>query len=163
MELLTTRLEQDLKKLREISRALTPEEITSSRVQQLIANLVQFAQNYSSPDGHYKCAGLSAVQVGFPLRIYVVRDRKTEVFTPYINPGLTPLGDATNSHVESCLSIPNVSGIVERYTRVRLSYLDPTGQRQMLKEVVGFTARVLQHEQDHLDGILFTDRMSKPK
>jgi peptide deformylase len=79
-----------------------------------------------------------------------------------VNPQLTVLDDATDLAFEGCLSIPRLRGIVRRQTRIGLEALDVEGQR-VEREAEGLFARILQHEVDHLDGILYTHRLEDPR
>jgi len=79
-----------------------------------------------------------------------------------VNPTLTPLADATDLAFEGCLSIPGLRGIVRRYRRVGLRATDAEG-RPVEREAEGLFARILQHEVDHLDGILYTHRLEDPR
>ena len=78
---------------------------------------------------------------------------------PFINPEIVPLGTEKETDWEGCLSIPDIRGKVPRYARVKIRGLDREGTRQEL-QLAGFPARVVQHENDHLDGVLFFDRMT---
>jgi peptide deformylase len=77
----------------------------------------------------------------------------------YINPELSPLDEELEAGWEGCLSLKDLRGVVPRHRRVRLRALDRRG-RPLELELSGFAARVLQHEVDHLDGVVFTDRMA---
>jgi peptide deformylase len=111
-------------------------------------------------------AGLAAPQIGVGLRVVIFgfehNDRYPDAepvpYTELINPVLTPLGDETEEGWEGCLSVPGLRGRVRRYTRLRYTGLDPQGKR-IEREASGFHARVVQHECDHLDGILYPMRM----
>ena len=87
-------------------------------------------------------------------------DRQTPgiPLTAMINPVIEPIGDAKTDGWESCLSLPGMAGLVPRFTRVGLIYQTLENERIEL-EAAGFYARVLQHEVDHLDGILYPQRM----
>jgi peptide deformylase len=100
--------------------------------------------------------GLAAPQVHVPLRLFVWRDQ-TGVST-LVNPELTPVGEETESAWEGCLSIPGLRGCVLRPRRIHFRGRDAEG-RPVEGEVEGMTARVMQHETDHLDGILYPMRM----
>ena len=112
--------------------------------------------------------GLAAPQVHVPLRIFVFRvsrertaeapDQQQET-TAIINPELELLGDDIRLHWEGCLSIPGLRGAVPRHWRVRYGGVDCDGVRQG-REATGFHAAVVQHEYDHLDGILYPMRMT---
>lgn len=110
--------------------------------------------------------GLAAPQVHVPARVVVYfveasarRGATASVpLTALINPVITPLTDETAYDWEGCLSVPGLVGLVPRATRVRVEAETPEGAR-IDEEVEGFHARVLQHECDHLDGILYPQRM----
>ena len=110
----------------------------------------------------YNGVGLAANQVDLPLRMFVVnasgkRGEGEEMIL--INPEIQrPKGNETGQ--EGCLSLPGVFGQVKRPKKIHLSAYDITGN-PIEAEVDGFLARVLQHENDHLDGLMFFDRMSE--
>jgi peptide deformylase len=80
-------------------------------------------------------------------------------YTELVNPVLTPLDDAMEEGWEGCLSVPGLRGVVPRYTALRYTGFDPHGTA-ISRDVSGFHARVVQHECDHLDGILYPMRMT---
>lgn len=100
--------------------------------------------------------GLAAPQVHVPLRLFLWRDGAA--LRVLFNPVITPLGEETDAAWEGCLSIPGLRGRVERPARVAWSGLDEEG-RAVSGEAEGLSARVLQHENDHLDGVLYLSRM----
>lgn len=111
-------------------------------------------------------AGLAAPQIGVPLRVVVFGVQANPRYpqappvplTVLVNPCLTPLGEAMEDGWEGCLSVPGMRGWVPRHVRIRYRALDAEG-RAVEGEAEGFHARVLQHECDHLDGILYPDRI----
>jgi len=111
-------------------------------------------------------AGLAAPQIGVGLRVVVFgfehNPRYPEAAavpeTILINPVIEPLGDAIQEGWEGCLSVPGLRGLVPRYERVRYRGSDQNGAA-FEREVDGFHARVVQHECDHLDGILYPMRI----
>lgn len=125
------------------------------KVNQHIQELVQdlFDTMYEE-DG----VGIAAPQVGVLRRIFVVDDREGNKLC-LINPKLSLSGDQVLG-MEGCLSVPEKQGSVSRYQRVKVDYLDENGQAQSL-EGEDFLARIIQHENDHLDGVLYTDRAEK--
>ncbi|HEV2287029.1 MAG TPA: peptide deformylase [Steroidobacteraceae bacterium] len=111
-------------------------------------------------------AGLAAPQIGVSLRV-VIFELKDNPRYPYltpvpytvlVNPELTPLGDEQDEGWEGCLSVPGMRGLVPRYRRLRYRGCDAGGAR-IDRTVEGFHARVVQHEVDHLDGILYPQRV----
>jgi peptide deformylase len=111
-------------------------------------------------------AGLAAPQIGVNLRVVIFGvaenprypDAETVPFTVLINPVLTPLGEALEEAWEGCLSVPGMRGVVTRYRDLHYSGFDPFG-RPFERQATHFHARVVQHEVDHLDGILYPRRI----
>jgi len=111
-------------------------------------------------------AGLAAPQIGVLLRVVIFgfehNDRYPDAepvpYTEIVNPVLTPIGSELEEDWEGCLSVPGLRGRVPRHARLRYTGFDPLGRR-IDREVTGFHARVVQHECDHLDGILYPFRM----
>ena len=111
-------------------------------------------------------AGLAAPQIGVDLRLVIFGvganprypDAETVPFTILANPVLTPLGEDLEDGWEGCLSVPGMRGLVPRHARLRYTGVDEHGQA-IDRTVAGFHARVVQHECDHLDGILYPRRI----
>lgn len=111
-------------------------------------------------------AGLAAPQIGVSLRLVIFGgfdsprypDAASIPDTVLINPVLTPLDDEKDEAWEGCLSVPGMRGLVPRYTRLRYTGFDAMGNA-INRTVQGFHARVVQHECDHLDGILYPMRI----
>lgn len=111
-------------------------------------------------------AGLAAPQIGVNLQVVVFGgasnprypDAEVVPFTVLVNPVLTPLSEEMEEGWEGCLSLPGLRGRVARHVRLRYSGFDPQGQ-PIEREVSGFHARVVQHETDHLWGILYPRRI----
>jgi peptide deformylase len=111
-------------------------------------------------------AGLAAIQIGAPVRVVVFGlttnprypDADPVPFTVLVNPEITPLGSERESGWEGCLSVPGMRGLVPRYTGIRYRGCDQFGT-PIDRTVMGFHARVVQHECDHLDGILYPERI----
>ncbi len=104
--------------------------------------------------------GLAATQVGVLHRVLVYRAYPEDPLTALVNPTLTWVSDELETAEEGCLSLPTVHVEVERAARVRVSAQDPAGVALEI-EAEGLEARVIQHEIDHLDGILILDRISR--
>jgi peptide deformylase len=111
-------------------------------------------------------AGLAAPQIGVGLRIVIFGvehnprypDAEVVSQTVLINPQIMPLRDEMDEDWEGCLSVPGMRGLVPRFTHIHYKGFDPQG-RAFEREVSGFHARVVQHECDHLDGILYPQRI----
>ncbi|MBC8519611.1 MAG: peptide deformylase [Gammaproteobacteria bacterium] len=114
--------------------------------------------------------GLAATQVGIDLQLVVFGmesssrypDSESIPYTVLINPTVEPLGDDLEEEWEGCLSIPGLRGLVPRYSQIRYSGVDIDG-KPFECEAAGFHARVVQHECDHLLGILYPERMENPQ
>ena len=109
--------------------------------------------------------GLAAVQIGVPLRVIVMDlDQKEGRKNPraFVNPRITWRSDELATFEEGCLSVPEIYEDVERAARIKAEYVDRDGNKQLL-EADGLLSTCLQHEMDHLEGILFIDHLSKLK
>jgi len=114
--------------------------------------------------------GLAAPQIGISLRVVIFEVSKNPRYpdaeevpqTVLINPVITPLSDSTEDGWEGCLSVPGMRGLVPRYTHLRYQGQDEYGAL-IDRTVSGFHARVVQHECDHLDGILYPMRIRDMK
>lgn len=122
---------------------------TAPEIRRLIADMVDTMRDAQG-------IGLAAPQVHVPLRLFVWREGNSA--SVLVNPEIEPLGEETESAWEGCLSIPGLRGCVSRPRRVRYRGLDGEG-RPVEGEADGMVARVMQHEADHLDGVLYTMRM----
>ena len=140
--------------LRAPARSLDPSEIGAPAIQRLIDDMFETMREYEG-------IGLAAPQVHQGLRLFVAGVDDPDASLPpivMINPVVDPVGSAVDEDWEGCLSIPDVRGRVPRPVEIRVTALDRTG-RPVAMTADGFPARVIQHETDHLDGVLFLDRM----
>ena len=144
-------------------RLLTParpvEDFASPELMQLIVDMHDTMRDLNG-------AGLAAPQIGVGLQVVIFEvtanprypDAESVPFTVLINPLLTPLSDAMEDGWEGCLSVPGMRGLVPRHSRLRYQGFDATGL-PIDRSVNGFHARVVQHEVDHLNGILYPMRI----
>ena len=148
--------------LRRRAREVTPAELASAPVQRLIDDMIVTMRAAGG-------AGLAANQVGELLRVAVieVRDNPRYPYKPpipltvIVNPVLEPVGDEVVAINEGCLSVPDLRGTLDRHVTVRVRWTDRDGrEHDELRR--GLTAGTFQHEVDHLDGILFLDRVRDP-
>jgi len=142
--------------LRERARPLDKSDIKSAAVQKLIDDMIDTMHEYHG-------VGLAAPQVHEGLRIFVALlddepGAKSDAAV-IINPEIVPNGSTIEEGWEGCLSIPDLRGMVPRYREIRLKAIDRAG-RSIELPLQDFPARVAQHETDHLDGVLFFDRMT---
>jgi peptide deformylase len=149
--------------LRTRAREVAPDELRSPRVQRLIDDMVETMRATGG-------AGLAANQVHELLRIAVVEVDHNPRYpykppiplTVLVNPVLEPVGDEVVEINEGCLSVPDLRGTLERHVTVGVRYLDRDGnEHDEVKR--GLTAGTFQHEVDHLDGVLFLDRVRDPR
>ena len=140
--------------LRAQSIDLGRRELRSPELQTLIRKMLHTVTD-PSQDG----VGIAAPQVGLNRRIVCVMryDKPGEPFEAFVNIRIDSLIGPTKPGPEGCLSLPELRGIVPRHQKVQISYLTPEG-KPVTEQVEGYTAVIFQHECDHLDGILYTDR-----
>jgi peptide deformylase len=153
--------------LRTKAKAVPESEIASAAIQGLIDNMIGTMLEYNG-------VGLAAPQVHESLRLFVAQlvddDEDDEPqqagkrkaadagVIVVINPEITPVGRLVAEDWEGCLSIPDLRGRVTRHRDIKVRAFDREGRRVEI-DATGYTARVMQHEADHLDGVLFLDRM----
>ena len=148
--------------LRTVAKPIDPASIKSPAVQRLIDDMFDTMREYSG-------IGLAAPQVHESVRVFVagirprpigseVTDDQEMPLMALVNPEITLVGASGDLGWEGCLSIPDIRGRVPRAPVVKVKAFDRTGQA-IAFTAKGFPARVIQHEHDHLDGILFFDRM----
>jgi len=142
-----------------LERARAIERFDLPELHALLADMHETMQAFNG-------AGLAAPQIGVGLQVVVFGvdhnprypDAEAVPHTVLINPVLTPLGDAMEEDWEGCLSVPGLRGVVPRYARMRYQGYDQFGNA-IDRSVEGFHARVVQHECDHLIGVLYPMRM----
>lgn len=143
--------------LRRVAKPITEARRTS--LQPLMDQLIQTAQQANG-------VGIAASQVGVSERLFIVASRPTPRYphapvmepTVMINPQIISHSAERVKDWEGCLSVPGVRGLVPRYQAIAVEYTDRYGQHQQ-QELTDFVARIFQHELDHLNGILFIDRV----
>ncbi len=138
----------------------TDVEKVDAEIRKLVEDM---AESMYAADG----IGLAAVQIGVPKRVIVIdldqREKDgTKNPVAYINPKIIWASDEVAVFEEGCLSVPEIWDDVERPARIRCEYLDRDGNKQTL-EADGLLATCLQHEMDHLNGVLFIDHLSRLK
>lgn len=142
--------------LRERARPFDKSDLKSPFVQKLIDDMIETMYEYHG-------VGLAGPQVHEGRRLFVAllddEPGPDSDAVPIINPEIVPNSPAKEEGWEGCLSIPDIRGMVPRFTDVTVRALDRDGKSIEL-QLKGFPARVAQHETDHLDGVLFFDRMS---
>jgi len=147
--------------LREVAEPVPAEAIGGEALARLVEDMVDTLRDYGG-------VGLAAPQVDEPYRLAIIEipggpTRYGEVealpLTVFINPQITVIDPAPAGNWEGCLSVPGLRGYVERAQHVRVDYTDIEGKPAALT-LEGFWATVFQHEFDHLDGVLYIDRIT---
>ena len=148
--------------LRQRAREVTATELDSPELHRICADLVETMRSANG-------AGLAAPQVDIPLRLFAVEvgDNPRYPYKPrlglrvLVNPVVRPVSTETYASYEGCLSIPDLRGLLSRSAEVEVTYLDPSGTEHV-ERFGGLSAGTMQHELDHLDGVLFPDRVTDP-
>lgn len=147
--------------LRQPARDLDPTELSTPAFTRLLDEMRDTLHEYGG-------IGLAAPQIAEPLRLAIVElpggpSRYGQLpripLTVFVNPRITVLDDTTAGYWEGCLSVPGLRGYVERPQHIRIDYLDRDGAACSMT-LSGFPATVAQHEFDHLDGVLYVDRLT---
>jgi len=142
--------------LRQRARPISNSDLRDPMMQTLINDMIDTMHEYSG-------VGLAAPQIHEDLRMFVALldddpDGDSDEIV-VVNPEIVPVSDAKVDGWEGCLSIPDIRGMVPRFTEIKVAALDRDGKTVEL-QLKNFVARVVQHETDHLDGVLFFDRMT---
>jgi peptide deformylase len=145
-----------------LNPAAPVDDPTASEIRQLVADMIETLDDIGG-------AGLAAPQVHVGKRLVIFRvppertsgraDDEAQPLLALVNPVIEPVGDAREIGWEGCLSVPGLRGAVPRHARIRYRGVTPDGD-VIDRTVEGFHARVVQHECDHLDGILYPQRMT---
>lgn len=150
--------------LRQVAKKIDPKEIGSEAVKRLIADMTETMHEYGG-------IGIAAPQVHESVQLALIdvpemggryEQEAGQAFTVFINPEIKVLDETLQGFWEGCLSVPELRGLVFRPRKVEVSYLNEKGEK---KTMVGedFIATVLQHELDHLQGVLFVDKIQDMK
>lgn len=153
LRILTIEDKKDEEILRRKSLPVKEEEFNTKEFNEFLNNLLETAKQSSEPAG-----GIAANQVGVNKNVFYLLNYDTNRWELFINPIVEPEGFTKMSIEESCLSVPNREEKVLRYKKVKITYQDREGNKQT-KKFNDLNAITVQHEKDHLDGILFIDRI----
>ena len=146
--------------LRQRAKSLQKKDLTKARFKNLLSDMVDTLRDYGG-------VGLAAPQIDESLRVVIIEIRDTNLrygvqklfpLTVFVNPEIELIDSQTAGFWEGCLSIPGMRGYVERPQNISVSFIDELGDFSTL-DLHGFPATVLQHELDHLNGVLYVDRM----
>lgn len=147
--------------LRKTSEVVSPDELGTKEFKKLIRDMFDTMR-------HADGVGLAAPQIGIMKKIVVVGsepDDDGSVTVPekiLINPEITPLTESVDGNWEGCLSVPGMRGYVERPNKIRMKWMDEKGNSHD-ETIQGYQAVVYQHECDHLNGVLYVDRLKSTK
>ncbi len=121
-----------------------------------LSEMVKLTKTFKDPEG----VGLASTQVGLEESFFVAKNGQK--FIKVINPKLVSTSKRTKKYFEGCLSVPNMWGEVTRYLSIKVNYQNEAGQT-ITKSLTGVLAWIFQHEIDHLNGILFSDKVLEQK
>lgn len=159
LKIITIKDKEEEKLLREKSQDVSTEDIKTSEFQEFLDNLLYTAQ-HSEEQGNVPAGGIAAVQVGEQKRIFFILNYDTNEWEVFINPKIEIEEFLKTTTKEGCLSVPDILGDVTRYLKVKIKYQNREGEWET-KRYEGLNAVSIQHEEDHLEGVLFIDKMEK--
>jgi peptide deformylase len=136
--------------LRQVAKEVSLETITSEPIQRLIQDMLDTVHDAGG-------AGLAAPQIYESLRLVVLK-LDLDDFEIWINPIITPKTDEYMMTFEGCLSVPNLRGAVVRPQEIHVTYYNEEGLK-LERDITGYSAVIAQHECDHLDGIIYVDKI----
>ncbi|MDD3474592.1 MAG: peptide deformylase [Candidatus Dojkabacteria bacterium] len=142
--------------LRNKSKEVSPKELKTKEFQEFLEDLLHTAKTSEEQVG-IESGGISAPQVGVNKSVVYIFNYDTNEFELILNPVVQNIGSKTDIDIEGCLSVPNVEKNVERFKKIKVKYMDKDG-KIIKRRFSGLNARVVQHENDHLNGILFIDK-----
>lgn len=123
---------------------------------QIIKDMIKLTKTFKEPEG----VGLAATQIGLEESFFVAKNGQK--FISVVNPKILSYGKRTKKYFEGCLSTPNIWGEVKRYANIKVSYQDKE-RKTITQSLKGVLAWIFQHEIDHLNGVLFQDRVLQQK
>ena len=154
-------------KIREIGDPILSVKCKEVEVNNISQSILEDIEDLKATFNFTEGFGIAAPQVGIDKRIVIIqvnkekctyKDSEEVPTTIMINPIWRKISEDTQTEYEGCLSVPQIRGKVERYTDIEVTYYNEKGEK-ITKQVHGFTARDIQHECDHLDGIVFLEKV----
>ncbi|MBI2019401.1 peptide deformylase [Candidatus Daviesbacteria bacterium] len=133
-----------------------PVKKINGALSQTLKEMAALTKTFKDPEG----VGLAATQVGLEESFFVAKDGKQ--FISVVNPKVLSVGKRTKKYFEGCLSVPNMWGEVRRALSIKVTYQDTAG-KTVTQTLTGIPAWIFQHEIDHLNGVLFSDRVLQQK
>lgn len=158
-------------KIREVGDPVLNKVSTEVDMKNINSDILEIVEDLKATLKFGTGLGIAAPQTGLNKRIIVVGAKKENIkyndaeeipITAMINPTWNKLSEDTDVQYEGCMSVPSIRGKVERYKNIELTYYNENGEKTV-KRLNGFFARLVQHECDHLDGIVFLDKVKGPK
>jgi len=159
LKIITIKDKNEEELLRQVSKEISSGEIETSQFQKFLDDLLYTAQ-HSEEQGNVPAGGIAAVQVGEHKRVFFILNYDTNLWEVFINPKIEIEEFLKTTTKEGCLSVPDILGDVTRYLKVKVRYQNKEGEWET-KRYEGLNAVSIQHELDHLEGILFIDKMEK--
>ncbi|MGB9638290.1 MAG: peptide deformylase [bacterium] len=177
----TNKLISDFNKAVIFEIITVPNKILRKKSKKINLNLLKkeeflhFILSLAKTMDYYDGVGLSAIQVGFDINVFIIKkdiDDKEEVrkekkeiqsvndIEVFVNPEIIEYSKEVNEDWEGCLSVPYVAALIKRNNKIKIKYFDLEG-KEVIRDYEGFKARVIQHEYDHLNGILILDKAIK--
>ena len=154
-------------KVREVGEPILSKVCNKVDINNIDSEILDIIEDLKATLDYGTGLGIAAPQIGVDKRIIVVGAKKENIhyedpeeipLEAMINPSWEKLSDEKDIQFEGCMSVPVIRGKVERYKKIRLTYYNEKGQK-IVKDIKGFFARLIQHECDHLDGIVFLDKV----
>lgn len=159
LKIYTIKDKEEEKILRKKSVPVKEELFKDPKFQEFLDDLLYTALHSDEQD-NVPAGGIAAPQVGRNIRVFYALNYDTDKWQLFINPEITLIGFSKTSTIEGCLSVPNIEGEVLRYRKVKIKYQDKDGKWKT-KKFKDINAIAVQHELDHLEGVLFIDKMEK--
>lgn len=157
-------------KVREIGDPILNKKCDEVDIKNINDEILDIIEDLKSTLEYGTGLGIAAPQIGIDKRIIVVGAKKENIkyndaeeipITAMINPTMKKLSEDTDVQYEGCMSVPSIRGKVKRYKNIELTYYNENGEK-IVKQLKGFFARLVQHECDHLDGIVFLEKVKEP-
>lgn len=157
-------------KIREVGDPILEKECDEVDIKNINKDILEIIEDLKSTLEFGTGLGIASPQIGVNKRIIVVCAKKENIkyndveeipITAMINPAWKNLLEDTDIQYEGCMSVPGIRGKVERYKNIELTYYNENGEK-IVKKISGFFARLVQHECDHLDGIVFLEKVKGP-
>ncbi len=156
-------------KVREVGDPILTKQCYEVNIKDINKDTIDIIEDLKSTLEYGTGLGIAAPQIGINRRIIVVGTKKGNIkyydaeeipITAMINPSWKKLSEYTDVQYEGCMSVPSIRGKVERYKYIELTYYNENGEK-IIKQLNGFFARLVQHECDHLDGIVFLEKVKE--